>query len=384
LKDPVATCKVDGIDSYTKSFSTLGESDNCGSNDCLNVMKQEGVETVSYNTTSKSCVGTLNCGFATGTKEKCGSCPLGDNKRCCLSSSGVYSGLVCEKSDSICTNQGGVYQCVKGYGFKNSGKDENVYCAVIDLDDTTYSTNNTGMTRLYTDYDKCEADAKEYSNSDDRCAKYSDQYLSSLAPPTGAGIPYNAPAVVWEDETTPKNTTMGAKYGGKGPWFVNDGSGRCIRTGFYQALKQGGKDAKWIATKGSCTSNNMSYSGDSNCWENGPVYPNGSYQCGLYFTDNKSCPTKFAWKKCTKEGGCKTQLNLSGGGPDCGDFTPYPMAYNNDQNNSPPLFCAKDADVVADNTPICSSSVTSNCWRPGGFCSDDPCNSSTFTGFEKK
>ena len=263
--------------------------------------------------------------------------------RCCKDG-GTYNGLLCQTNE-ICDND--TNTCIKGWGFKpypqpNNKGPHDVMCGKIQKDDprvgrynknaenpnsesTGYSINwsddSPQELKLYTSLQDCEEERTKYVKSSARCIEDSIAYEASIKYTDANGnlVPWPPPSRHIKNKNGGgpyyDNNGSGFQYGGLGPWFTNDGQGRCKRTSFRQAVKNFDSNnfrktyMPWRddSSLDHCKLNNMTTTATDNghkCFENGVTYPKDTYMCGRLFMNGK--PLKFAWKKCTKDEGCKT------------------------------------------------------------------------------
>lgn len=369
-KKPLTSCKGDGnalnLGAYThKQTRTLsdGQSGTCEEKHCIkHFYNLEGITDIHYDgkPNEKSCTATIDCAkIIPGTGESCATkCPVNDfpnseeNLRCCTNGLGKYNGLVCPANE-ICDNA--TDTCIRGWGFKPYPQPNNkgphaALCKKIQKDDLRYKSDlnenpnseekgwairwwdDSQDLKLYRSLEDCQADLTEYESSSARCIPDSQDYEDSIKytdasenkvpwPPSNRNIKNKDGGGPYYDKTF--NSASGHDYGGSGPWFTNDGEGKCKRTSFRQAVHNYNANQQkriYVPWRDGnywdhCKINNMTtgkafdWYSDHNkteyaCFENGVTYPKGTYMCGRIFV--KGIPDEFAWKKCTQNEGCKT------------------------------------------------------------------------------
>ena len=93
-----------------KDIQALDSKAQCDENDCIYRAAEKGLNTVEFDTGSKTCNSLFNCN--TLLPDTLTTCPLDNTQSCCTDSTGAFTGQVCP-GGNICVN--GVCGPFKGY-----------------------------------------------------------------------------------------------------------------------------------------------------------------------------------------------------------------------------------------------------------------------------
>lgn len=146
--------KHQNITRTAKDIQASSSKAQCNTNDCIYRTAEKGLNTVEFDTVSKTCNSLFNC--STLLPDTLTTCPLDNTKSCCTDATGTFTGQVCPGNE-VCDNGVCHVKCGDGQYYSN---DKGKCLALNRFTDTPvnqkwFVTDKAALVRFNRNYTGC-------------------------------------------------------------------------------------------------------------------------------------------------------------------------------------------------------------------------------------